>query len=201
MRLIVAVQEANESEPRVKLLGNHAATNPPCKNPTWDLQLQTNAILERHRLTENETPENERLRHCFTSTVIHFYNSYFSLTIHKLPIIWKRITTYSTVLYTHTHTEYTPLKIKAKKLNSASYFNMSSWLWSVLNNINMCGYFTFKFIYWHNPDSFVCSVIQSLWAVGVKWATVSLQIIFFNQHQHSRREYSQLYFLLVSHTC
>lgn len=77
-------------------------------------------LLERHRLTENETPENERLCHCFTSTVIHFFNRYFSLTIHKLPIIWKRISPLTVQYYTHTHTEYTPLKIKAKTLNSAS---------------------------------------------------------------------------------
>ncbi|MED6282918.1 hypothetical protein CHARACLAT_003359 [Characodon lateralis] len=31
MRLIVAVQEANESEPRVKLLGNHTSANTPKK--------------------------------------------------------------------------------------------------------------------------------------------------------------------------
>lgn len=72
-------------------------------------------LLERHRLTENETPENERLCHCFTSTVIHFYNSYFILTIHKLPIIWKRITTYSTVLYTHTYRIHT-FKNKSKEI-------------------------------------------------------------------------------------
>lgn len=51
MRLIVAEQEANESEPQVKLSGNHTAPKKAQRDIFNTKQMQ------RERQTGNETPE------------------------------------------------------------------------------------------------------------------------------------------------